>query len=280
MMKGKERRDMRPMVLSVRAAVLGLAMVGAGALAQPAAAQSALLTAGAQPAYVLGPGDMVQVTIYGQAETGVTTRIKADGTIVMPFIGAVKADGESNISLARVVAERMVAGGYLKDPIVNIEVTEYASKTVNVAGRVGRPSVVPLDKPYTALEVLLKTGWVRDDGANYVYLNRPGQPEQRLEVESLARAEAANNPLLKPGDTLYVPDADSFYIYGAVAGTGRYPILPGMTVRQAITIAGGVTASGSLNKVSLLRGTAREVDADLSQKVEKNDVFVIKERLF
>jgi polysaccharide export outer membrane protein len=259
---------------------LALLAIAATAAPQAAMAQSAVLTAGTQPAYVLGPSDVIQVMIYGQAETGVTTRIKADGTIVMPFIGAVKAEGESNISLARVVADRMISGGFLKDPIVNIEISEYASKTVNVAGRVGGPSIVPLDKPYTALEVLLKTGWVRENGANYVYLNRPGQAEKRLEVESMVRGNADNNPLMQPGDTLYVPDADSFYIYGAVAGTGRYPILPGMTVRQAITLAGGVTSSGSMNKVSLLRGDGKEVDADLSQKLEKNDVLVIKERLF
>jgi polysaccharide export outer membrane protein len=263
------------------AGVMAMAMVMATAFvpALPAMAQSAALNA-SQPAYVLGPGDGIQIIIYGQAEAGVTTRVKADGTIVMPFIGIVKAGGETNLSLAKVVADRMVAGGYLKDPLVNVEVTEYASKTVNVAGRVGTPAIVPLDKPYTALEVLLKSGWVRDNGANYVYLNRPGQPEKRLEVEAMVRGDVANNPQLNPGDTVYVPDADSFFVYGAIASTGRYAILPGMTVRQAITLAGGVTASGSINKVSLLRGDGREVDADLSQKVEKNDVLVVKERLF
>jgi polysaccharide biosynthesis/export protein len=263
------------------AGLVSAALVTATAMAPalPALAQSAALST-TQPAYVLGPGDGIQVIIYGQPEAAVTTRIKADGTVVMPFIGAVKAEGETNISLAKVVADRMVAGGYLKDPLVNIEVNLYASKTVNVAGRVGGPAIVPLDKPYTVLEVLLKTGWVRDNGANYVYLNRPGAAEKRLEIESMVRGDAANNPLLSPGDTIYVPDADSFYVYGAIAGTGRYPILPGMTVRQAITIAGGVTSSGSINKIVLLRGDGKEVDAELSQKLEKNDVLVVKERMF
>ena len=260
-----------------RMRAFGLALVaGACLLAMsPAVAQGT-----AAQGYVLGAGDAIQVIIYGQAEAGVTTRIKADGTIIMPFIGALKAEGETNISLAKLVGERMVAGGYLKDPLVNIEITQYASRTVNVAGRVGAPAVMPLDRPYSALEVLLKAGWIAQNGADHVFLNRPGQPERRLELDRLVRGDDENNPIMRPGDTLYVPDADSFYVYGAISSTGRYPILPGMTVRQALALAGGVSAAGSINKVSLLRGNGREVDADLSQKLEKNDVLVVKERLF
>ena len=263
----------------------GGAMLAAIPMATPVMAQAtsermAGVQAGTVPAYVLGPSDGIQVIIYGQDETGVTTRIKADGTIVMPFIGIVKAAGETNISLAKLVGDRMVAGGFLKDPLVNIEITQYASKTVNVVGRLNTPAIVPLDKPYSALEVLLKSGWIRDNGADYVFLNRPGEPEKRLAVDKLVRADAQNNPMMQPGDTLYVPDADVFYVYGAIAATGRYPIRPDMTVRQAITLAGGVSSAGSMNKISLLRGDGKEVDADLSQKLQKDDVLVVKERLF
>jgi polysaccharide biosynthesis/export protein len=58
-------------------------------------------------------------------------------------------------------------------------------------------------------------------------------------------------------------------------------ILPGMTVRQAIGLAGGVTPSGNANKVGLIKGgTGKEVDADPAQKIENGDVIIIKERLF
>ncbi|WP_439534081.1 polysaccharide biosynthesis/export family protein [Polymorphobacter sp.] len=234
----------------------------------------------ASPGYVLGAGDGVQVIIYGQPEAGVTTRVKADGTIVMPFIGTLKVDGLTNITLAKRIADSMVSGGYLRDPLVNVEITQYVSKVVNVAGRVTNPGIVPLDQPYRALEVLLRSGWIRDNGANYVFLRRPGQAERRLAVEELVRGDYEKDPLMQPGDTLYVPDADNFYVYGAINQSGSFPILPGMTVRQALALAGGVSATGSINKVSLLRGDAKEVDADLSQKLQKNDVLVVKERLF
>lgn len=253
------------------AAVLALATSGT-ALAQQA---------GAYKGYVLGPDDTVQVIVYGQNEFNVTTRVKADGTIVMPLIGIVEAGGETNITLAKSITDKLVAGGFLKQPLVNIEVGAYVSRTVNVAGNVGSPGIVPLDRPYHALEALLKAGWVRVDGANFVYLRRQGQPERKLDVEQLVRGGADSDPLLQPGDTLFVPPAETFYIIGQVNAPGMKAILPGMTVRQAIGLSGGVTPSGNANKVGLIKGgVGKEIDADPSQKIEKGDVIVVKERLF
>lgn len=251
------------------------------------AALTSLLLSGAAVAqnadykgYVLGPDDSVQVIVYGQSEFNVTTRVKADGTIVMPLIGIVKASGETNITLAKSVTDKLVASGYLKDPLVNVEVGSYISRSVNIAGAVGAPGIVPLDRPYHALEALLKAGWVRADGANFVYLRRQGQPERKLEVEQLVRGDANSDPLLVPGDTLFVPPAETFFIYGQINAPGMKGILPGMTIRQAIALSGGVSASGKADKVGLVRGNGKEIDADPSMKVQNGDVIIIKERLF
>ncbi|WP_164156092.1 polysaccharide biosynthesis/export family protein [Sandarakinorhabdus rubra] len=254
-----------------------MSLTAAGA----AFAQSASSTAPAYRGYVLGPDDTVQVIVYGQAEFNVTTRVKADGTIVMPLIGIVKAGGETNITLAKVITDRLVSGGFLKDPLVNVEVGAYVSRTVNVAGNVNSPGIVGLDRPYHALEVLLRAGWVRSDGANFVYLRRRGQPERKLDVEQLVRGAADADPLLEPGDTLFVPPAETFYVLGQVAAPGIKAILPGLTVRQAIALAGGAGPSGNANKPALIKGgEGKEVDVDPSYKIQPGDVIIIKERMF
>lgn len=230
--------------------------------------------------YVLGPDDAIQISVYGQPEAGVSTRIKADGTIVMPLLGIVQVAGQTNITLAKLIGDKLTQGGFLKSPVVNVEVGSYVSKTVNVAGNVGGPGIVPLDRPYRVLDVLLKSGWVRENGAAYVYLRRPGVPEMRLDVEGLVRGDADKNPLMRDGDTLYVPGADQFFISGPVGRPGPLPILPGMTVRQALIVAGGVGPTGSSNKVGLIRGNAKEVDADLATVVQKNDIIIVRERMF
>jgi polysaccharide export outer membrane protein len=257
----------------MRGFLLGLLMaLGFLVPATAAVAQSA--------GYVLGPDDAIQVIVYGQPEVSITTRIKSDGTIVMPLIGSVRAEGQTNVALAKAVGDKLVQGGFLKDPVVNIEIQAYVSKFVNVAGQVVQPQIVPLDRPYRALEVLLKAGWVRETGANYVYLRRPGSPEQRLALEDLVRGTADKDPLLQPGDTLFVPNADTFFITGAINRPGSFQVLPGMTVRQALAVSGGVSPTGSSNKVGLIRDGGKERDADMTQTLQKNDVIIVKERLF
>lgn len=243
----------------------------------------AVASEAADPAYqgyVLGPDDSIQIIVYGQPEAGITTRIKADGSIVMPLIGTVQAAGQTNITLAKLIADKLNQGGFLKSPVVNVEIGSYVSKSVNVAGRVGAPSIVPLDRPYRALEVLLKSGWVQQSGATYVLLRREGSPEIRLDTEGLVRGGPDKNPLLRDGDTLYVPDADQFFISGQINRPGGFAIVPGMTMRQALALAGGVTATGSSNKVGLIRDGAKEVDADMTTVVKKDDIIIVKERLF
>lgn len=246
-----------------------------------AAALAAAPALSAERGYVLGPNDTIAVQVYGQPDAGVTTRIKSDGTIVMPLIGTVMAEGETNVSLASAITKKFVSGGFLKSPFVNVEIGAYVSRTVNVAGKVTAPGVYPLDKEYHVLEMLLKAGWLREQGANYVYLRRRGSPKEiTLDTEGLVRSAQDKDPLLEPGDTIFVPDADLFYISGQIARPGAVAIQRGLTLRQAITISGGVTAAGSERKIALIRGGGKEVDADLDQPVQKNDVYIVKERLF
>lgn len=263
------------MIMSVRFG--SLVFLAVMALATVPASVGAQTT---EPGYILGPDDSIQIIVYGQPEAGISTRIKSDGTIVMPLIGTVKVDGLTNIGLAKLVTAKLTEGGFLKTPVVNVEIASYVSKTVNVAGKVSSPGIVALDRSYRALEILLKAGWLRDAGATYVLLRRPGSPESRLDIEGLVRGEDDKNPIIRAGDTLFVPDADQFYVSGQVNRSGGFPIIPGMTVRLALVVAGGVTATGSSGKVGLIRGGAKEIDVEQSMVVQKNDVIVVKERLF
>jgi polysaccharide export outer membrane protein len=262
------------MIRNLKVAMLAAAM-SVGAVSASAQAQEAQYQG-----YRIGPDDVVQVVVYGQTEFNVSTRVKHDGTIVMPLIGIVKAEGETNVSLARKITDQLVSGGYLKAPLVNVEIANYVARTVNVAGNVGQSGIYALDRPYHALEVLLKAGWVRGDAASFVYLRRAGQPVRTLQIKELVRGERDNDPLLQSGDTLFVPPSETFFIYGAINGPGMKAILPGMTVQQAIALSGGVSASGNAKKIGLIRGDAKEITVDPSEKVQDGDILVIKESLF
>lgn len=249
------------------------AFVAAALMSMPATA--------AERGYVLGANDTITVQVYGQPDAGVTTRIKSDGTIVLPLIGSLQAEGQTQLDLAETIKNKLVKGGFFKAPFVNVEVVTYGARTVNVAGKVSAPGVYPLDKDYHVLEMLLKSGWLRGEGATYVYLRRVNDSKEiKLDTEALVRGAPDKNPLLEAGDTLFVPDADTFYISGAIGKPGTFPILKNMTLREALVIAGGVTAAGSDRKVALIRGGGKEVKAKLTDPVLKDDVYIVKERLF
>ena len=151
-------------------------------------AAGTLPAAAAEPVdrgYVLGPNDTIQIQVYGQPDAGITTRIKPDGTIVMPLIGVIQAAGQTTVALADTITKKFVAGAYFKNPVVNIEIGGYVSKTVNVAGKVTNPGVYPLDKNYRTLEMLLKAGWIKDAGASYVYLRR-GSDYKEIQLDTEA----------------------------------------------------------------------------------------------
>ncbi|MCG2840235.1 polysaccharide export protein [Sandaracinobacter sp. RS1-74] len=256
------------------------AIAGALFLLPLAVPTTALAQSGQVQGYVLGPNDNITVVVYGQNEFNVQTRVKPDGSIVMPLIGKVQAQGKTVITLADEITRRLVAGNYLKDPIVNVEVTEYNSKYVRVAGKVGVPGLVPLDRSNKLLDVLLRSGWVQPAGSQFITIRRAADgKEVRINTEELARGNTADIAL-DPGDTLFVADAELVYLTGAVARPGGYPLKPGMTVADVIAQAGGVGPTGSSGRVGLKRGGAKETDADQQTKLEAGDVIHIRERLF
>lgn len=262
-------------MILARSAIAALAV----ALAPPAAAQRLPASAAPQAGYVLGPNDAITVVVYGQAEFNVQTRIKPDGSISLPLVGRIQAAGRTVVGLADEVAGQLKSKNLLRDPIVNVEITDYNSRYVRVAGKVGAPGLVPLDRPYRLLDILLRSGWVRDDGATYVVLRRPGQSEQLINTAELSRGDPARDPVMEAGDTVFVPDADLVYLAGAVGRPGAFALRPGMTIRQLIALAGGAGQTGNADKPRLIRG-GREIDATPETELQRGDQVTVRERLF
>src|SRR5262249_1978835 len=78
----------------------------------------------ANESYRLGPGDKVHVTVFGDDQLSGDFQLDANGTIDMPLIGNVDAQGLTTRELSTAVAQKL-SKDYLKDPKVSIEVTDY-----------------------------------------------------------------------------------------------------------------------------------------------------------
>jgi polysaccharide export outer membrane protein len=259
--------------LDVLAALL--ALVGMIGLPSAAAAQQAP----AAQEYVLGPGDLVEVSVLGREDFRTRTRVRADGTILLPFIGEAAAGGRTSTELGEAVQSALRTGGYYANPVVSVEIVGYASRYVTVLGSVTNPGLVPIDREYRLSEILARVGGTREGGANLVVLTNAAGQERRLNIETVATGGAADDPLVSPGDKVYVPKAEQFFIYGQVTSPGAHPLMSEPTLRKGVAAGGGVTATGSHRRIRVFRG-GRQVQLGLADPISPGDVIVVGERLF
>ena len=231
-------------------------------------------------AYILGPGDVVEVEVLGQADFGkARVKIQPDGTIPLPVLGTVQAGGRTTQQLASLIQQKLIQAQYYNNPTVNVDIASYASRYVIVLGDVAQPGLVPIDRPYRVSEIIARVGGLRDNAADYVVLSSVTGQERHIPVASLSRNGPNNDPYVNPDDKLFVPDAQIFYIYGQVNAPGSYPIKAGMTLRQALARGGGLTPNGSEGRVSVYRNQ-HKVKVPLDTPIAPGDVVVVGERLF
>jgi polysaccharide export outer membrane protein len=234
------------------------------------------------PDYVLGQGDVIGVMVVGSPDFNTRSRVSNDGTVLLPLIGPVQAAGLSQSALAGKVADALKKGGYFASPIVRIELLGIQSRYVTVLGNVGQPGLLPLDRNYRLSEIVARVGGRTSAGADFVVLTPAKGEPQKYAIANLATGSAEEDPVVSPGDKIYIPPAENevFYINGEVRSPGAYPVQKDMSVRIALAKAGGVSENGSEKKVKLVRDGKRLDDAGLETKVQPGDVITFGARLF
>jgi polysaccharide export outer membrane protein len=229
--------------------------------------------------YMLGVNDEIEVTIYGQGPSQVVrTRIKEDGTITLPYIGAVTARGRTARQLGQDISAKLLSGGIFIKPSVSVDVTQYVSNAFTVAGEVNVPGVYPLDRPQTVAMAISKAGWARTDGADYVGLRRQGDAAEHRILFTEQDGEWSTATPVQAGDSLYVPVAPVVFVSGQVNAPGSFSIRTGTTLRQVLARAGGVTLAGTASRVSIFRDNKELKRAKLDSPVQPNDAIFVHER--
>ena len=242
--------------------------------------------------YAVGPLDVLDVRIFDQPDLSGTYHVAIDGSVSFPLIGRISVGHQTLRQIEDVLRERL-ADGYLRNPRVNVTVTEYRSRRVFVLGEVRRPGAYPLTAPMTVVELLALAGGhtelassdavvVRAAALAPVVVPPPdglGPAMERLNLDALGRGDLAENVILRHGDTLFVARAEEVYVFGEVRSPGRYVIGDDTTVQEALSLAGGNTDVAALNRVRILRTLGDEqveIDAQLSDRVRPGDMVVAR----
>ncbi len=255
-----------------------------------------MLAAGAVPAWaqspsdlLLGAGDAIRVQVFQNPDLNVEARVSETGVISYPLIGSVQLGGLSIAAAEKKIADALLTGGFVKQPQVNIVLVQVRGSQVSVLGQVSKPGQFPLETSGLRItDILAKAGGATAAGDDVVILTgtREGQPFRKvIDVPSLfIDGRRSDNIQVAPGDSLFVPRAPMFYIYGEAQKPGAYRIERGMTVMQALATGGGPTTRGSESRLRLHRknasGVIEEVRPVFGDLLQPNDVIYVRESLF
>jgi polysaccharide biosynthesis/export protein len=248
--------------------------------------------------YIVGPQDVLAITLFDQQDLSGKYTVEADGTFTFPLIGRVKAGGMSLRDVEQALRTQL-SDGFFKNPQVSVSVEQYRSQRIFVVGEVRAPGPYPLVGDMTLIEALARAGSTTEHAAGEALIVRssdgsrstgPVLPDQkngadviRVDIKALQSGRLSENAILRDGDTIFVPRAELVYVFGHVHSPGAYTLQSGVTVLQALSLAGGVTDRGAMGRIRiarLLEGKRTELRVKLDDIVQPGDTIIVPERYF
>ncbi|MBI4595144.1 MAG: polysaccharide biosynthesis/export family protein [Candidatus Tectomicrobia bacterium] len=260
--------------------------------------------------FILGPKDVIKITVWGNEDLLRQVTISEEGGFSYPFIGDISADGKTVAQLEKEITQRL-SGRYIINPQVNINIESYKSKLVYVIGEVTgvraatKEGIIstnsfPLVGQTTLFEMLGLAGGPTPTAGSEVLVLRPAAkgnitkpitPDQvkgneiiRLNLWKLLAGDQSQNIYLEAGDTVYVPKAEFFFVYGEVKTPGKYNLEKGVNVLKGISMAGGATDKAALNRAKLVRekdGKKIEINkVKLDELIQPEDIIMVPESFF
>lgn len=270
--------------------------------------------------YTIGPGDILEITVFDEEDLHKVVIVGPDGKIRFPLINEVILGGLSIRKSEKLIEDRL-SEDFFVDPQVSIIVKEYNSQRVYVLGAVKTPGYYPLTGKTTLLEIISKAGGITEMGGKTIILVR-GAVGKSLDIEKLIEKQGLSadplrdltrengtgpiiidghklldkgdttlNYILSGGDIVYIPNVQQVFVLGEVKRPGGIAYRPGMTLLQAITLAGGLTEMGRKKvlvkrvidgKETKFKVKLNSIIKDSSKDVPlmPGDVIVVPRRIF
>ena len=163
--------------------------------------------------YLIGPGDVLDVFIWGNDELSVSVPVRPDGRITTPLVEDVVASGKTPSQLAREMEKKL--NRYIKKPVVTITVTQFvgrATEQIRVVGQVRNPQTIPFRENLTLLDVVIAAGGLNEfaAGNNSTVARRVDGKlvHYRVRLDDLANAgDMSANAYVQPGDVVFIPES-------------------------------------------------------------------------
>ena len=158
--------------------------------------------------YLIGPGDILEVSVWNEPDLSKTVTVRLDKRISLPLIGDVVVTGMSLKDLSNILTHEF--SKYISNPNVVVILKESKSKRYYLIGRVTNPGEFPLDFPLTVLQALARAGgfteWAETDKILVMRSTDAKETIQRFDYPEVIKGKnLQQNIKIQPGDTIVVP---------------------------------------------------------------------------
>lgn len=205
----------------------------------------------------LGHGDLVEVNVYNVPELNSRTRVSGAGDIDMPLVNRVHVEGLTVDEAEKAIEQRLEHGGFVRNPHVQLFVSEYTSDGTSVLGEVAKPGVYPVLGEQRLFNLLSAAGGLSPAAGTSITITHKAEPDKPIVVAISRNLEdhPDSNVPIYPGDTVMVRRADVVYVVGDVNRPSGFLMDNGgkLSVLQAIALAGGTTSTAKLSGVRIIR---------------------------
>ncbi len=226
-----------------------------------------------QGQYLIGEGDVIQVTVWDHPELTIPAgsfrdaetsgqQVGEDGYIFYPYVGLIKAAGMNIAALRDVLTERL--SKYIMNPQLDVRVVAYRSRRIYVVGEVNQPGVLPLDDlPMTIADAISLSGGLTENAhKSGVNVSRDGKVHE-IDLKALYDyADSSQNLVLRHGDIVNVLDRSQqkVFVMGEVRNPSSVEIINGhLTLAAALGEVGGVNQlSADPSGIYVVRGSNAE----------------------
>lgn len=237
--------------------------------------------------YRLGPGDVVDISVFDIKELTRTLEISANGKITLPFINEVPAEGLTTQELEQSIA-RMLEAKVMKNPQVSVAIKEYRSQPIHLLGAVQKPGTYQVVRKLHLIDALSLAGGFTDKAGPRILLRKASAPGAHgaptsagssgvLDIDVrqlLVDADATLNYPIEAGDVISVPlRVDKvFYVLGDVGKPGAYEFKDKdeeVRLSQAIATAGGLLRTAAVKEVTVVRADLNGKKSYLTVNVQQ-----------
>lgn len=221
--------------------------------------------------YVLGTGDLIKISVYGNPDMLTEARLSASGKITFPLIGEIKLGGLSSAQAEKKIADLLEQGAFVKKAQVNLVVMQFQSQFVSVLGDVYKPGKYPLDRPSNLSDLLALAGGVTPNGSDMItHIRTVDGKSVKHEYDMrdlITNADAASNPQVIGDDIIFI-NSREVSVLGQVNRPGKYSVIGGVrTVLDFLSQAGGIAPTGADKVIVITNRNGKtikhEIDVDL-----------------